>query len=561
MSGGEGGSFVLVLHGHMPWVLNHGRWPHGDHWLFDAVLDVYLPLLEVVDELADRGLDAGFSLGMTPVLLEQLRAPGAEAGLAAHLESRLLRARADRADPSLGGLAAWWEARFCRQRDRLRALDHDVVTPLADHARAGRIELLSSFAAHGFAPLLLHDASIRAQLRTGLDVSERHLGFRPKGIWLPECAFRPAGSWTPPVLHGDGRQRRGVDQILADEGVTHFVVDHHLVAGARSEAVRADGAVHKVGWERADEEPWRGWRSPMRPHRVNTEGGVDGPVAFARHPELSEQVWSADVGYPGDPTYLEFHKRHGGDGLRYWRVTDRTADLGGKAPYDSRPVADVVYRHARHFADTVRDRLRAWRAQTGREGVVCAPFDAELFGHWWFEGPDFLREVLLALHHEPEVRVETAAGLLARSPPETTVWLPEGTWGEGGDHRVWLEPSSEWTWEAAYRAEDRFLGLLQQARTAPEGLGTLRGWDLLRKAARELLLLQASDWNFVIHTGGAVDYGHRRFCDHLGRFDLFCTMAADVLAGRRATDWELQAEALYDALCPAFADPPLDAWG
>ena len=555
------GGFVLVLHGHMPWVMRHGRWPHGEHWLYEAAADVYLPLLELVDELDRESIVAPFSLGLTPVLLEQLRHPDFARGLRRFLEDRLRRARADAADASRRNLARHWEARWSRQLAHLDALGGDLVAAFAAHALAGRIELLSSFAAHGYAALLLHDASIRGQLRAGLEVSERHLGFRPRGLWLPECSFRPAGPWRPPVLHGDERLRRGVDAILADEGVSHFVVDHHLVARARSEALHEGGPPVRVDWEEHDRSPWHAWRSPMAAKRVNTEGGLDGPVAFARHPELSEQVWSADVGYPGDPRYLEFHKRKDGDGLRYWRVTDRKADLGGKAPYDQAAVHEVVRAHAEHFAATVRDRLARHAEQAGRPGLVCTPFDAELFGHWWHEGPRFLLEALRALHRAPGVQVESMAGHVARLPPATTVSLPEGSWGEGGDHRVWLEPESEWTWEAAYRAEDRFLGLLHQARGAPEGLGTLRAWDLLRKAARELLLLQASDWNFVVHTGGAAAYGRQRLCEHLGRFDLLCTMCADALAGREPAAWELQAEAMADALDLCFPEPPLDAWG
>ena len=555
------GGYVLALHGHMPWVMRHGRWPHGDHWLYEAACDVYLPLLEVVEELDRECIVAPFVLGLTPVLLEQLRHPDFAAGCRAYLDDRLLRSRRDATELDRRPLAQHWEQLWQRRRDQLDAMDADLVGAFSGHAQAGRLELLSSFATHGYAALLLQDASIRGQLRTGLDTSERHLGFRPRGIWLPECSFRLAGPWTPPVLHGDERVRKGVDGILADEGVGHFVVDHHLVTRARSEALWEGGPPVRVDWEESSRSPWHGWQSPMVPHRVNTEGGLDGPVAFARHPELSEQVWSADVGYPGDPRYLEFHKRKDGDGLRYWRVTDRKAGLGDKRPYDPQAVREAIYLHARHFASTVRDRLARHQADNNRPGVVCTPFDAELFGHWWHEGPRFLLEALKALHHDPEVEVETMAGHMARCPPATTVWLPEGSWGEEGDHRVWLNADNLWTWEAGYRAEDRFLGLLAEARSAPDGLGTLRAWELLHKAGRELLLLQASDWNFVVHTGGAADYGRRRIGEHLGRFDHLCTMAADVLAGRPVVPWEQHAEALYDELDLCFPAPALDAWG
>jgi len=533
------GSFVLVLHGHMPWVVGHGRWPHGEHWLYEAALGVYLPLLGLVEELDAVGARAGFTLGMTPVLLEQLHHPRFQAGFAEYLEDRLRRARQDAQDPALRPLAERWEGMLVSYRQRWQELDGDLVAGLAGHARAGRIEILSSLATHAYAPLLLHDASIRGQLAAGLATSERHLGFRPRGIWLPECAYRPAGPWTPPVLHGDERIRLGVDQIMAEQGVTHFFVDAHLARGALSEGIVQGGQFHKVGWEQAEQDPGR-WREVLEPQRVGSHGGMSEVVAFARHPQVSEQVWSGEVGYPGDGRYLEFHKKHGDDGLRYWRVTGRDIGLGGKEPYDPEAVPGAIHAHSQHFVHTVRDILRGHRQATGREGCVVAPFDAELFGHWWHEGPRFLRDVLLSLHHDPEVTVQTAEERLASHPPEIVVRLPEGSWGDGGDHRVWFRDTYRWVWETAYRAEDRFLGLRWRASQARGAQGRrARRW--LARTAQALLLLQSSDWPFVISTGGAVDYGWQRICGHQEAFDRCCQAVEDALAGRRS-DALLRAE-------------------
>lgn len=552
------GSFVLVLHGHLPWVLHHGRWPHGVHWLYEAALETWLPLLGVLDDLASSGVGASLTLGLTPVLLEQLASQEFQQGLSRHIDGLLETARADGQDPALALLAARWEDWLLTQRDRLRASQGDLVSAFAAHAAAGRLELLSSFATHGYAPLLLHDASIRGQLRTGLDTSERHLGFRPKGIWLPECAFRPTGPWTPPLLHGDLRNRQGVDRILEDEGVTHFFVDAALYRGVRSEGVVLDGAFVKVGWDQAERDPGRAWRSVLEPHLVSTTGGPSTVTAFARHPAVSEQVWSADVGYPGDPRYLEFHKRRSDEGLRYWRVTRRTADLGDKQLYQPEDVPGAVYAHAQHFAATVRRVLAQHKAETGREGCVTAPFDAELFGHWWHEGPQFLKEVLLALHHDPDVIVETAAARLSRVPPDKIAWLPEGSWGKNSGHEVWLNDKVAWTWEAEYRAEDRFLRLLWDLKQAGN---PARGTELVRKAARELLLTQASDWQFVVSTGGAVDYGYQRFCGHLTRFDRLVSMAYDTIHGRGVTEMQEREEREADEHDPCFPGIPLEAWG
>lgn len=551
------GSFVLALHGHLPWVLHHGRRPHGVHWLYEAALETWLPLLGVVDELAAHGVRAGFSLGLTPVLLEQLANPAFQQGFEGYLDGLLEQSRLDGQEPRFALLAARWEGWLLEQRDRFRGVGRDLVSAFAAHARAGNLELLSSFAAHGYAPLLLHDASVRGQLRTGLHTSERLLGFRPRGIWLPECAFRPGGPWMPPRLHKDLRNRLGVDRILEDEGVTHFFVDAVHYRGLRSEGVVEGGAFHKVGWDRAEQEPRRGWRSPLEPHWINTAGGPSRVAAFARHPAVSEQVWSADVGYPGDPRYLEFHKRRTDDGLRYWRVTRRSADLAEKELYRPEEVSAAVYEHAQHFAGTVKRALVEHQRATGREGCLTATFDAELFGHWWHEGPRFVRDVLLALHHDPDVVVEPAGARLERVPPDKVAWMPEGSWGAGGGHEVWFNEALGWTWDAEYRAEDRFLGLLWDLRQSKD---QGRGRALVMKAARELLLLQASDWPFVISTRGAVDYGYQRFCGHLTRFDRLVSMAYDVLHGRGVTALQLHEEQEADLHDPCFAEIPLEAW-
>ncbi|MBO84216.1 MAG: 1,4-alpha-glucan branching protein [Deltaproteobacteria bacterium] len=560
MNAHPSGSFVLALHGHMPWVLHHGRWPHGEHWLFEAAAGVYLPMIEVLDELASSGIQDAFSLGLTPILLEQLRHPTFRDGMAGYLAERSRRAREDERDPELAHRARYWRERFATLIAKWSAIDGDIPGAFAEHARAGRLELLSSFATHGYAPLLKHDRCIRAQLEIGLTTSERHLGFRPTGIWLPECAFRPEGPWTQPVLGGPTRLRMGVDRILEAHGVTHFFISSAMADGARSEGRFNDhGGFDKVGWDEADRYRNDGWRDVMEPHWVSTHGGASKVAAFARHPDVSEQVWSADAGYPGDPRYLEFHKKHRGDGLRYWRVTDRKLDLGEKQPYQPEVIAEATYSNAQHFAAVVRRRLESWRGQTGRDGCVTATFDAELFGHWWYEGPSFLREAILALHHDPQIRVQSAAGRLASHPPREVVWLPEGSWGDGNDHRVWLNEQTRWTWEAVHRAEDRFFSLYWKVHQKPN---RKRAADLLKLAARELLLLQASDWQFVVHTGQAVDYGYRRFSNHLSMFDTVCSMVEDVLRGRRSyTAAQRACRALALASDDCFNDLDLGHFG
>lgn len=528
------GSFCLVLHGHLPWVLHHGWWPHGEIWLHEAVAGTWLPLLTVVEECVRDGIRVPLTLGLMPVLLEQLSDAGFQERFLVFCRERMDLASRDhaefmaRGEPHLAHLADRWKHHYDWLAREFERIGRDVPGAFAALARAGHIEILTSNATHGYMPLLQHDACNRAQVRAGVATSERILGFKPRGAWLPECAYRPGGPWTPPVVHGDTRHRAGVEEVFANEGIRFFFVDAHLFRGSRTEGVIGPLGFGKVGWDQVAWDEKRAWRSVLEPHEVSSYGGPGRMTALARHPEVSEQVWSGEVGYPGDGRYLDFHKKHGNGGHRYWKVTHPRADMGAKHPYHPDDVQSALYEHAQHFAAVVRSVLWRHKERFDRHGVVVAPFDAELFGHWWHEGPYFLREVFKALHHDEGVQPSTVSDYLARHPADKVVTLPEGTWGAGGDHRVWLNEELRWTWEAEYRAEDRFLDTLGRLHGSPEP--DVR--RALEAAGRELLLLQASDWQFVINTRGAVDYGYRRFCEHLAAFDRACTIAESRARGK-----------------------------
>jgi 1,4-alpha-glucan branching enzyme len=499
------GSFCIVLHGHMPYVLRHGLWPHGEDWLYEAVAETYLPLLSVIDECAYLNGNPRLTIGMTPILLEQLANDYFKKGFQTYLEDRRDRAKNDRHEfeqtdqKHMAYLATLWEQFYAKLAQQFNDINCDIPVALKRQSEAGRIELLTSAATHGYMPLLLEDSSVRAQVRAGLSTSERILGFRPDGIWLPEGAYRPAGNWTPPIAWGDIHPRAGIEQIIGDEGITHFFVDSHLIENGNK-----NGALHEPVWVKGN---------------YNNSSPV---AAFTRDPHICHQVWCGFVGYPANGTYLEFHKRQGNRrGLRYWKVTDCKSGLGDKQLYYPDDVPGRICEHVRHFCDQVKRRLYEYRSQTGRQGVVVACFDAELFGHWWFEGPRFLRDVLLTLNADPDVELCTAKDYLHSRPPDKWVQLHSGSWGEGGDHRVWAKHDLNWLWEMEYRCESLFGKLTYHLpwRNQPD----MR--KILEKAGRELLLLQASDWPFVISRRQAPDYGIKRFTQHVDNFDMLTDIA------------------------------------
>ncbi len=505
--------FVLALHSHLPWVLHHGRWPHGSDWLCEAAVDTYLPLLIALERAEGDGVPTPVTLGITPVLAAQLAHPSFGVELDDFLAQRI--ASCDAAptslavtgDQALVPLAAWWRERYVTLRDRFHAADRDLIAAFRALERRGRIEIISSAATHGFLPLLGRDESIRFQLAAGKGEHRRHFGRPATGCWLPECAYRPSGPWAPAGAR-PAQWRRGTHEHLAAAGYRYFFVDAHL-----AHAGTFLGQYHEVplGAERFDAErhdpdtvaqPEAAERSPYRAVRLPGQRLL---AAMIRDPKSSMQVWSRKQGYPGDPWYLEFHKIRWPGGLKLWRVTGGDCDLGDKTAYDPARARERAAAHAEHFAGVLAGTAAA--EKSGR--VIVAPFDTELFGHWWFEGVDFIADLFRRLSRGP-VRPVTAGDHVGRRAPRSVVQLAEGSWGANGDFSMWLNPETAWTWQRMWPLEDRFWGVARGALTAPATR------HVLAQASRSLLLAQASDWQFIISTGAAADYAEKRFREHCG---------------------------------------------
>ena len=245
-------------------------------------------------------------------------------------------------------------------------------------------------------------------------------------------------------------------------------------------------------------------------------------MAFVRDPRTTVQVWSRDQGYPGEPHYLEFHKKHFPGGFRYWRVTGSGVDLGDKALYEPATAAERVQSHADHFLALIQSTLtEAARETGGAAPLVVSPYDAELFGHWWFEGPAWLEAVARRMAANG-VKATTLAEVVDRGIPPGVTTLQEGSWGEAGDHRVWLNRETEWTWDRVYDVEQ---DLVEHVRRLADGHGSDLYRRVVSQACREALLLQASDWQFLITTLSARDYAERRFAEHYTEFKRLLEMA------------------------------------
>lgn len=528
--GTAGGYITITLHAHLPYVVNHGTWPHGLEWLCEAACETYLPLLRVIDELERDGIYLKPNINLSPILLEQLSHPVFKTELPKYLQRKIDAARKDQAQFTKSGethmayLAEYWKQFFERALADFTALNQDIIGAFRKHNDSGAVEIFTCAATHGYFPLLGTDAAIRAQVRTGVETHKKHLGKAPRGIWIPECGYRPAGPWHFPIyLNGASASlpkypfaRAGVEQILAENGIDYFFIDTHLVERSAMftpyEHLAGDVpiAVEK------DDDGSEAKASFYQPLYADTPDRRTAQVAFfTRDPRTGVQVWSGDSGYPGDGNYLDFHKKHWPGGHRYWRVTGPRVDLGEKQPYHPDWAVERTYQHAAHFAQITAEAIKKSPTTKGVPPILCSPFDAELFGHWWYEGPQFLANVAreFAKPNAP-LKMVTCSEYLDAYPPTGFLELEEGSWGKNGDNTVWLNPDTSWTWKHIYPAEYAVTQMAKSNRWAGNAVAT----RLAKQICRELLLLEASDWQFLITTGAAADYAIKRFNTHLDQF-------------------------------------------
>jgi len=492
------GYLALVLHAHLPFVRHpeYARFLEED-WFFEALTETYLPLLDVFEGLVRNGVHFRVTMSLTPPLLSMMTDPLLQQRYLKYLDERLEALAGERrrtaGDANFHPVVLFYTEMFTHLRQRFVEQDRmDVSQSFRRLMETGHLEIMTCGATHGYFPLLaVNEESIYAQLSMAVRTHERILGRRPRGIWLPECGYKP-----------------GVDRILNEFGIEFFILDSH-------------------GLLNAEPRPRYGVHRPIR-----TPGG---PAAFARDYESSKQVWSAEEGYPGDALYREFYRdagfdvhephieklRHAGiatfTGLKYHRITGKTA---WKEPYHPGWARERAAGHAGNFLFNRQQQVHWLTSFLDRPPVILAPYDAELFGHWWFEGPQWIDFLLRKMAYDqldvqaitPAEYIDWFGDLQPASPPECS-------WGAGGYHEVWLNGNNDWIYPYLHAAAERLSALVQRL---PDAQGRQR-WAL-DQAARELLLAQSSDWAFIMKTGTSVEYALRRQKTHIHRFDRLATM-------------------------------------
>lgn len=489
------GYLSLVLHAHLPFV-RHPEYPDflEEDWLYEAISETYIPLLVVFNTLRQEGVRFRLTMSLTPPLCEMLVDPLLQERYAHHIERLCELAekeveRTAKEEPQFESAARMYRDHFNECRAIFESCDRNLVSAFRELQDAGYLEIITCCATHGFLPLMSNDEAKRAQIQVARANYIKHFGRPPRGIWLAECAFNP-----------------GDDRHLAQAGLKFFIADAHAIL---------------FGTPR----PRYGIYAP-----VITPEGV---AVFARDTETSEQVWSSVVGYPGDPYYREFYRDLGYDapdydyikpylhqdgvrrniGIKYYRITGKVP-LHEKEPYVPEWARERAAAHAGNFMDNRQSQARHLLQTLGREPIVLAPYDAELFGHWWFEGPQFIYFLCKKLHYDQnEIEMISPIDYLDIFSDIQTQTPSSSSWGAEGYNRVWINRQTDWMYLHQQVAEQRMVELATWNLSAT-GLRE----RALNQAARELLLAQSSDWAFIITTGTMVQYAVKRFKDHIHRF-------------------------------------------
>jgi len=525
------GSLALVLHAHLPWV-RHPEYPHflEEDWLYEAITETYLPLLAMMDRLARDGVAFALTMSLTPPLCEMLADPLLRERYTARLHATIALGEnlvEQKRDTPYADAAAYalWHAREALEVWSER-YGTEILQGFKRHQDAGNLVILTCGATHGLLALTATREGRRAQVLAAKANYQKHFGRAPEGIWLGECAYQD-----------------GLDEVLHEAGIRFLFME-----------------THGITW--GEPRPRYGHYRPILSVSGEDGGGV---AVFARDPACSRQVWSAESGYPGDPLYREFYRDAGYDaplewlagllgdqprksvGVKLHRVTGKVA-LNEKEPYVPAWAEARAQEHARHFLGERTKQIEELRQALGIEPLLVAPYDAELFGHWWYEGPIFIDALFRAAADFPAVRMDTPTRWLERFPDCQIVRPCPSSWGDKGFWDVWVNGENAWIYKHLHRAEEHMVELASAAvAPSPEEERALT------QAGRELLLAQSSDWAFIVTMQTTVPYAVKRTRMHLAAFDrLFHMIGAHAIDAAYVAELEVRS--------PAFSELDWRLW-
>lgn len=487
------GYVALVLHAHLPYV----RHPESDdyieeRWLFEAISESYIPLINAFERLIDEGIDYRITMSITPTLLSMLSDEVLQNKYIRYLQKLIELSEKERwrtsSQPEFNRLAIMYNDKYKSDLQTFRdKYNCNIITAFKKLQDSGKLEMMASAATHGFLPLMaVTPESVWAQIHIGVKVYEKYFGHKPKGMWLPECGYTPM-----------------IEDALKENEIEYIITESH-------------GILY------ANPRPVFGTYSP-----IVTPNGI---VAFGRDMESSKQVWSSTEGYPGDFDYREYYRDIGYDldydyikeyiapdgkrintGIKYHRITGKTNE---KQPYIPEWANNKAEIHAGNFMFNRKKQIEYLSEKMDRLPIIVCPYDAELFGHWWYEGPYWLYSFIKKTACDQDVfQLTTLSEYISQNPIMQVSTPCTSTWGCKGYNEIWLNESNDWIYRHLHKAGERMVEL---ARENPFSTGIKK--EALNQAARELLLAQSSDWAFIIKTGTMVQYAEKRVKDHIEQF-------------------------------------------
>ncbi len=483
---------AFVLNAHLPFV-RHPEYPVflEERWLFEALSETYLPLLRVFNKLEEDGIPFRLTMSFSPTLTAMLTDTLLQDRYRQYLDLQVELAECELVRTE--GQTTYKTAKLYRQLHKHNQLDfHEVyqgniLRGFSYFQKKGYLELITSAATHAFLPLYQnHPETIDAQLQVAAEAHIRAFGRPSKGLWLPECAYFP-----------------GLERTLKRHKFEYFFASAHAVLNAR-------------------DFPRAGVFAPL-----SLSGGI---LAFPRDMESTNALWSPDRGYPSDPVYRDFYRDIGFDldleylkpympgtderlatGFKYHAVTGPTDQ---KLWYDPDKAQARVKEHAQNFLyNRIQHAQKIAEAGLAETPVIVSPFDAELFGHWWFEGVSWLDAFFRQAVSQPGIRLVTPSDVAASGAVFQQTELAFSSWATGGYAEAWLDGSNDWIYRHTFKAVQRMVELVGRF---PDVQG--RKQRALNQAAREVLLSQASDWPLIIKSGTTVGYAERRVKEHISNF-------------------------------------------
>ena len=519
------GYVSFVLHAHLPFIHHPESNDYlEESWLYEAISETYIPLLKNFKKLVDEGVNFRITMSMTPPLLSMLDNKLLQQKYINYLENLIELSEKEikrtAFNEKMNNLSKYYYERYSEDlrlfRDEFKC---DLISQFKHFQDIGVLEIITCGATHGYFPILyVNEKTVRAQIAVGVQTYERYFGKKPRGIWLPECGYVPEA-----------------DKYLREFGVDYAIVESH-------------GVLY------ANPTPVYGTLAPI----VSPQGFT----VFGRDMESSRQVWSSINGYPGDYNYRDFYRdigyeadydyikpyiAHNGvrvhTGIKYHRIT---GDTDNKDIYDIQWAKDSAERQAGHFLNSRTEQIENASHYMNKPPIVLCPYDAELYGHWWYEGPYWLYILFKKIYYdECNFELITPSEYMDKYPEIQQCQPCRSSWGANGYSEVWLNPSNDYAHKHLHTAGDRMCELAYKFRESYDVLNDLdnkikdlkkekkpitsitssskyRNAKLqvraLNQAARELLLAQSSDWLFIITNNTMVDYAHRRIKDHIGRF-------------------------------------------